>query len=74
MMFAGGGAICAGGITQTGIGRYSGIGNMNAIRGGGGGGKSTKYTGGGGRNITGGGGGGTKSKSGSSKTSTGRST
>ena len=74
MMLVGGGAIRAGGTTQTGIGRYSGIGSTNAITGGGGGGKSMKYTGGGGRKITGGGGGGTKSKSGSSNTRTGRST
>jgi len=41
-MFAGGGAICGGGTTQTGTGRYSGIGNMKAITGGDGGGRSMK--------------------------------
>jgi hypothetical protein len=41
-MFAGGGAICAGGRTQSGTGRYSGIGSTNAMTGGGGGGRSTK--------------------------------
>src|SRR3974390_2101880 len=40
MMFAGGGAICGGGRTHRGTGRYSGIGSTNAMTGGGGGGKA----------------------------------
>jgi hypothetical protein len=42
MMFAGGGAICGGGRTHSGTGRYSGIGSTNAMIGGGGGGRSMK--------------------------------
>ena len=68
----GGGATYCGGRTQTGTGRYIGMGSRKSPTGGGGGASTTNSGGGGARKMTGTGGGGAKPNTGSSNTSTGR--